>query len=266
MVIKGERKLNKEKIKQVTLIVIAFILIGIGFRNYAPDDSNNKMAIVRNEENIGDVQLVYSNSLVNNELNVGEENLKNDLFTNSFASNNELNLSNKYEKAGDEEKDINSDILVTNSDELNEIVENEDMSTSESDTENTVMVHNNSYDSLNKIDDYFEKTRLERDMMYSKILESYQQILSNKDIDDTQKGIAINEIAKFNNNQNSIMIAENLIKNKGYQDVVILVNSNMINVVVKSAFLSDEDISKIQNVIQREFNCDLGNVSISTRE
>ncbi len=50
--------------------------------------------------------------------------------------------------------------------------------------------------------------------MYSQMLESYQKILQNNNITDTQKEISQNEIKKINDTKNAIMITENLIKTK----------------------------------------------------
>ena len=61
------------------------------------------------------------------------------------------------------------------------------------------------------------------------------------------------------------MISENLIKNKGFEDVIILVNSGNVNVVVKSGKLNQEEISKIQNIIQRELNVEFSNISITNK-
>ena len=55
------------------------------------------------------------------------------------------------------------------------------------------------------------------------MLESYQNILSNNQISDAQKEISENEIKNINNTRNSIMITENLIKYKGFEDLVIFV-------------------------------------------
>ena len=90
-------------------------------------------------------------------------------------------------------------------------------------------------------------------------------IVDNEKLSETQKSIAIQEISQITKNQNAIMISENLIKNKGFEDAVVLANSDIINVVVKSAFLSNEDIVKIQNIIQREFEVSLENVNISNK-
>ena len=117
----------------------------------------------------------------------------------------------------------------------------------------------------NNIDNYFNETRLERDRMYSESIEIYQKILDNKETPNDQKLIATNEISRINTMKNGILISENLIKNKGIEEVVILENNGMVNVIVKSSLLNKEEISQIQNIIQRELKVEIGNISISRK-
>lgn len=201
-----EKKINMEKVKQMTLVVCGVILLGVGFMNYnsnSKEEVSTEIAVTDVGNRIGDAQLVSSNAIVDNENTIA-----------GAVVENETNT-----------------------------VQNEEAS-----------------------EDYFTKTKLERDEMCSKMLENYQKIIDNKDLPETQKAIAVQEIDKINKTQNSIMIAENLIKNKGFEDTAILVNNNVVNVVVKSSFLSNEDIGKIQNIIEREFDVDLSNVNISSRK
>lgn len=117
----------------------------------------------------------------------------------------------------------------------------------------------------NNIDNYFNETRLERDRMYSESIEIYQKILDNKETPNDQKLIMANEISRINTMKNGILISENLIKNKGIEEVVILENNGMVNVIVKSSLLNKEEISQIQNIIQRELKVEIGNISISRK-
>lgn len=138
-------------------------------------------------------------------------------------------------------------------------VENEELD------ENSIVNYINTSSSVSE-NQYFVESRLERDKMYSQMLESYQNILSNNQISDAQKEISENEIKNINNTRNSIMITENLIKNKGFEDLVIFVNGDSINIIIKTKELSEEQIAQIQNIVSRELNGDIENIHISCKE
>ena len=61
------------------------------------------------------------------------------------------------------------------------------------------------------------------------------------------------------------MIAENLIKNKGFKDVVIFVNNDSISVVVRAEKLQESDIAQIQSIVKRELNAKVENIHISNK-
>lgn len=166
-------------------------------------------------------------------LNYGINNLKNKETLEVSADYNEITL-------GDVEL-VNSDIVP------NEELENQ---SSISDVSQS---------------DYFAETRLERDKMYSEMIATYEKLIKSEDTPVEQKAIATQEITNITNTKNSIMISENLIKNKGFEDVIILVSSDTVNIIVKSAKLNKEDISKIQNIVQRELGSDFSNISITNK-
>lgn len=113
--------------------------------------------------------------------------------------------------------------------------------------------------------EYFTSSRLERDTMYSQMLESYQKVLSNTNVTDKQKQAAQEEIDNINKTKNAIMICENLIKTKGFVDVVIFSNDDSISVVVDKEELAKEDIAQIQSIIAREMNADIDNIHIMNK-
>ena len=114
-------------------------------------------------------------------------------------------------------------------------------------------------------DTYFTTSKLERDNMYSQMLESYQQIYNNSETSADQKTSALAEIAKINKTKNAIMIAENLLSAKGFEKVVIFVNDNSISVIVGETELGPEQIAQIQNIVARELNVDVGLIHISIK-
>lgn len=114
-------------------------------------------------------------------------------------------------------------------------------------------------------DDYFDASRLEREKMYSQQLDSYQKIIDSTELSQDQKIIAENEIKKINDNKNAIMIIENLIKTKGFKDIIIFINGNSINAVIKSEKLNQQEIAQLQNIISRELNADIVNIHITNK-
>ena len=138
--------------------------------------------------------------------------------------------------------------------------------TNEEMTENTVEAQENvSIETTqNTIEnDYFASSRLEREKMYSQMLESYQTILESSEISDAQKEVSQTEINKINNTKNAIMIAENLLKTKDIEDIILLVNDKSINVVVKTDKLSQDKVAQIQNIVSREMNAEIDNIHIT---
>lgn len=155
--------------------------------------------------------------------------------------------------------------VVTEENSNNALVENENMVVNNQTKEtinNTVTTNSNiSEDNA----DYFSTSKLERDTMYSQMLETYEKILNSNNSLETQRQSASEEITKINNIKNSIMICENLIKTKGIEDVVIFVNGESISVIVGDKELSQEKIAQIQNIISREMNAKVENIHISSK-
>ena len=114
-------------------------------------------------------------------------------------------------------------------------------------------------------DDYFAKSKLERDTMYSQMLETYENVLNSDNSLETQKQSATEEITKINNTKNSIMVCENLLKTKGFDSSVIFVNGDSISVIIGADELTQEEIAQVQNIISREMNADIQNIHISTK-
>lgn len=223
------------KKNQIIISVIAMMLIAAGYMNYTSNEKQAlETAVLTDSEKyagIGDATLVSAN----------------------IADNNDetQNTDNENNASKDEKKD---EII---SDEQNTEIK-----------ENTVQNEINTSTNVTETsgDQYFAELRLERDKMYSQMLESYQKILSNSQISETQKEISENEIKKINDTRNAIMIAENLIKNKGFQDLIIFINGDSISIIVKAKELKEEQIAQIQNIISRELKGEIENIHISNKE
>ena len=114
--------------------------------------------------------------------------------------------------------------------------------------------------------DYFVSTKLQRDTNYADTLSTYTKILEDESISETQKSIAMQEIKKINDTKNAISICENLFSTKGFDNYVVLVNNENINVIVNvKGGLTKQKVAQIQNIISREFKCEIENIHISEK-
>ena len=168
----------------------------------------------------------------------------------------------EYAGIGDAKLVSSNGIVNTNTQEA--IVENNSIS-----IEENAIVENIAEETKNTnattTDEYFSSSKLNRESMYSQMIESYQKILENDSISSDQKAIAQTEIKNINDTKNRIMICENLIKTKGIEDIVMFVNDKSISVVIKSESLQEEQIAQIQNIIAREMQTEISNIHISNK-
>ena len=155
--------------------------------------------------------------------------------------------------------------LVSSNDIVNEAVNNTASNTENVNTENTInnTVATSSNTTNNR--DYFKTSKLERDTMYSQMIETYEKVLNSDNSLETQKQSATDEIKKINDTKNSIMICENLIQTKGFENSVVFVNGESVSVIIEASELSKEQVAQIQNIISREMNAKAENIHISNK-
>ena len=232
------------KKNQVIIYVTALMLVVAGYMNFtANGDLKSAVQTASSEEelekmaNIGDAQLVSSNVVNSNIVSENQESISN---VNDANSNGIANI----------EKDN-----TTNTGNNNV--------TNEGKNQNNIL--ETSTKVSNSDENYFSTSKLERDTMYSQMLETYENILNSSNSLETQKQSATEEIKKINDTKNSIMICENLIKTKGFEDSIIFVNGESISIVVKDNQLTAEKVAQIQNIISREMNAKVENIHISNK-
>ena len=158
--------------------------------------------------------------------------------------------------------------LVSSNDIVNETVNNTTNNTENAKTENTssntVTTSSTTTNTTNN-SDYFKTSKLERDTMYSQMIETYEKVLNSDNSLETQKQSATDEIKKINDTKNSIMICENLIQTKGFENSVVFVNGESVSVIIEASELSKEQVAQIQNIISREMNANAENIHISNK-
>ena len=190
-------------------------------------------------------------------------------YLNFTADNNTIATSYLTAELGDATLVSSNAVIEENIvEDENIIVENNALESSTSTVEENTVEESNTLETVatEEVDEtYFTTSKLERENMYSQMLETYQQIYNNTETSSDQKTSALQEIANINKTKNAIMIAENLISAKGFKNAVIFVNENSVSVIIGEKELSQEQIAQIQNIVSRELNVDAGIIHISTK-
>ena len=229
-IMKGLLKKN-----QVIIYVIALMLVTAGYLNYTTNTAEQVSAQTAMEmEANDDIQIadIGDATLVNSENQVAKDTTEN-------VTENTSNTN------GDTTEEANGNM-----------------------TQNTNTIENNTATQTSVVvttDEYFTKSKLERDTMYSQMIESYEKVLNSSNSLETQKQSATEEIKKINDTKNSIMICENLISTKGFTNNIVFVNGDSISVIIGVEQLQQEEVAQIQNIISRELHAEIENIHISTK-
>ena len=245
------------KKNQIIIYVIALMLVTAGYLNYTTNHPDSSLLVSTDPEelagisNLGDAQLVNGN--LSHENQSDSNNQKADQTTNST---NKEATQNKGEE--NQTKQTNTTNTTNETSKTNANTSNNNSSSGSSGSSvatNSGVTNNN----------YFVSSKLERDTMYSQMIETYEKVLNSANALETQKQTATDEITKINQTKNSIMICENLIKTKGFEQNIVFVNGESVSVIIGAQEIKPEEVAQIQNIISRELTSKAENIHIATK-
>lgn len=249
----GIKKIMKKN--QVVILALALMLMTAGYLNYTNNHENENMLLA----GLGDAQLVSANVADGNALTTNEV----------VESNSEATDSNEQTQIESNENELNNVQGIDEQNALNGTSE-ESANNVDANAPTTNQQNANQADTTQETstqtsnDDYFTRSKLERETMYSQMLETYTGILENEKISSEQKDIAENEIKNINDTKNAIMVVENLFETKGFENAIVFVNNPSVNVVIKAKELTIEQVAQVQNIVQRELKTEIENIHITT--
>lgn len=222
------------KKNQVVIYVIALMLVVAAYLNYIPTGSMESLQATTSPEEVEGLA----------KANVGDAQLVNsDAIQELNTSANEA-VSENIETGNDSQQ----------SEEVANVQSEYQNGQSEQNTQN--------------VQNYFTTSKLERETMYSQMLETYEKVLDSSNALETQKQSATQEITKINETKNKIMICENLIRTKGFENNVIFVNGDSVSIIIGKnggEELKTEEVAQIQNIVAREMNTKIENIHIASK-
>lgn len=106
--------------------------------------------------------------------------------------------------------------------------------------------------------------KLLKEQTRAKNKETLLEIINSAGLSDEQKQAAVNSMVEMTEIAEKEAAAEILLEAKGFQDVVVSINGNAVDVVVNAAVLDDAMRAQIEDIVKRKTEIAAENITIST--
>lgn len=108
------------------------------------------------------------------------------------------------------------------------------------------------------------EAKMLKEQVRAKNKETLMEIINSDGLTDTQKQDAVNTMVEMTGIAEKETAAEILLQAKGFQDVVVSINEDAVDVVVNMAELSDIQRAQIEDIVKRKTEIGAENIIIST--
>lgn len=111
--------------------------------------------------------------------------------------------------------------------------------------------------------DYFEAAKLSREQTRAKNKETLLELVNSDQASEAQKEKAMNEIVAMTAVNEKETATENLLAAKGFEDVVVTIVDDSVDVIVNAESLTEQQIAQIEDVVKRKTECASDKIVIS---
>ena len=154
--------------------------------------------------------------------------------------------------------EVQDDAVADISDEDIAAAEQKDSSEASKENAGEAVLVNNTVTS-----DYFESAKLSREQTRAKNKETLLELVNSKSASDAQKEQAMNEIVSMTAVNEKETATENLLAAKGFEEVVVTIVDDSVDVIVNAEKLNEQQIAQIEDVVKRKSECASDKIVIS---
>jgi len=114
--------------------------------------------------------------------------------------------------------------------------------------------------------EFFAQAKLDREITRSMDSDALREIIDNPYATEEVKTEAFNNMMALIQNNDLEMRIENLIKERGFGDAIALFGDDgSIDIIVKSASLTDAKVAQITDIVTRQANVDVSQIHIKNK-
>ena len=113
-------------------------------------------------------------------------------------------------------------------------------------------------------EDYFTSARKDRQSAIDEAQQLVEETLKSANITDEEKKKALSEVTLLASRVEKANNIETLLKAKGFDEAVVIIGDNDVNIVVKSEGISTTQTLQIQDIVTAQTEIPLSNIKIVT--
>lgn len=110
---------------------------------------------------------------------------------------------------------------------------------------------------------FFEEAKLSREQTRAKNKETLTSLVNNANISSAQKDKAMKQIMKMTTISEKETSTENLLAAKGFEEAVVTISDESVDVIVNAENLTEQQIAQIADVVKRKTECSPDKIVIS---
>jgi len=131
--------------------------------------------------------------------------------------------------------------------------------------DSSMIVISDDISELANADTYFEEARATINMDRNQVISMLTDVIEETKDGSAEKNNATQQKLKIIDYMNKEKVIENLIKNKGFTDALVLMTDNSVNVTVNKQEITQSDVAKICDIVMRETGRDVSQIVIQSK-
>lgn len=116
------------------------------------------------------------------------------------------------------------------------------------------------------VSEYIAGVQLDREQVRSKNKETMMELINSDKIPDAEKQAVIQNMIRMTEISEKENAAETLLKAKGFEDPVVSITENQVDVVVNAVSLTDPERAQIEDIVKRKTEIGAGGIVITLME
>lgn len=247
------------KVRKNFAIVSLVLMLGlIGYVNY----SLNQQALLETSSELEKYELTMMkeseelDNLFGEKAVFGEDGIE-DVAEKDTVQDDSIQEAEDGIEVGEEDK--SDDIVIVDSRSSNEATELAEASDSE-------IVETVTSKKLMKSSSYFIESKLERDKKRGEMVTSLNNIINDRNTNEETRAEALNIKLNTITNTEKETFVESMIVAKGFDDAIVYLSDQSINIVVNSEKLTEKDVAQIVDIVKRETDIAMDDIIIMNRK